>query len=57
MISIVDRSRQINNIKNIAMKKLIPVLTMFLATQNNVNAQVLETEDSRPLNLGQVEQV
>ncbi len=37
------------------MKKLVPAFIVFLAIQNNVNAQVLETEDSRPLNIGQVE--
>ncbi len=38
------------------MKKLITAFILFFATQiNNVNAQVLETEDSRPLNTGQVE--
>ncbi len=37
------------------MKKLITLLIVFLAIQNNVKAQVLETEDSRPLNIGQVE--
>ncbi len=37
------------------MKKIIPALILFLAIQKNGNAQVLETEDSRPLNTGQVE--
>lgn len=38
------------------MKKLFAALSLFFATQiNTVNAQVLETEDSRSLNPGQVE--
>ena len=38
------------------MKKIIPALVLFFTLQiTNANAQVLETEDSRPLNRGQVE--
>jgi hypothetical protein len=38
------------------MKKLIPALILLFSIQiNKANAQVLETEDSRPLNKGQLE--